>query len=199
MNSKANLILASKSPRRAELMKRLGIDFTVSVPCIDERVIPGEDPEALVTRLSNLKAMSILREHPSSIVLAADTVVALESRIFGKPESPAQALEFLQSLNGRVHTVYTGMCIADKNLVRHKCVSTHVHFGYFDDEVLKAYVATREGFDKAGAYAIQGIGAFLIESIEGSSSSVMGLPLYETIQMLASFNFPLFGKFKQKL
>lgn len=199
MISKTNLILASKSPRRAELMKRLGIDFLVDKPNVDERHLPHEDPETLVLRLSDAKAQYVLDRHPSSIALAADTVVALEDRIFGKPESPAEALEFLNALNGRVHTVYTGLTIADRNLIRHKCVKTYVHFGYFDNEVLKAYVATGEGMDKAGAYAIQGIGAFLIELIDGSASSVMGLPLYETTQMLASFNFPLFTKFKQKI
>ncbi|MDY6322376.1 MAG: Maf family protein [Succinivibrio sp.] len=192
-----DLILASGSPRRRELLSRLGLKFTVSVPKTDESSRPGESPADLVARLAALKARAIAAIRPEATVIAADTVVAVAGKALGKPGCAERAFSDLKALAGRTHEVFTGLHVASAGQEFCKTVRTAVSFGQFPDEVLKAYAETGEGFDKAGAYAIQGIGAFLISSINGSPSSVIGLPLEETARILCALGYPLFHEGKK--
>lgn len=178
------LILASGSPRRRELLSRLGISFEVITKNIDESAIAGESPADLVQRLSKDKALAVYQDHQGDIILAADTVVALEGKIMGKPHDENEAFEFLSRLTNRTHEVFTGICLINKAKINTQVVCTKVTFGHFDDDILRSYIATGEGADKAGAYAIQGQGAFLISSISGSPTNVIGLPMQEVTKLL---------------
>ena len=178
------LILASGSPRRRELLDRLGVAFDVITRNVDESIIAGESPSELVQRLSKLKAMAVASDHNDAVILAADTVVALDGKIMGKPHDRDEAFSFLSTLNGRTHEVFSGICVINKGIPSSEVVCTRVTFGHFDEEILKAYIATGEGDDKAGAYAIQGQGAFLISTILGSPTNVIGLPMQELTKLL---------------
>jgi len=177
------VILASGSPRRRFFLEQLGIEFTIRVAAVDETAQDDEEPEGFVLRLAGEKAAEIATESPASWVLAADTVVVLDHHILGKPSDAAEALSMLQRLAGRWHEVWTGFCMCRHDpqaMIKH-AVRTEVCFAALSDEVLKAYVATGEPLDKAGAYGIQGHGAFLVEQIRGSYSNVVGLPLAEVV------------------
>lgn len=185
-SGKQPIILASASPRRSELLRQIGIEFRVMVSDTDERVLEGERPADYVIRVARDKAMEILRrggtEEP---VLAADTAVVLDDAILGKPKDRAQAIDMLRSLSGRTHEVYSGVVLAlDKSRI-HSCLNvTRVCFASLDEEWIEAYCDTGEPMDKAGAYGVQGRAAEKISRIEGSFSGVMGLPLFETSQLL---------------
>ncbi len=183
------LILASGSPRRCELLARLGLFFEVVSKNIDESVIAGETPAELVQRLSQAKAQAVSQDHQDATILAADTVVALDGKIMGKPHDHQEAFAFLSQLNNRTHEVFTGVCLINKGQINTQVICTKVSFGNFSDDILKAYIVTGEGDDKAGAYAIQGIGAFLISSISGSPTNVIGLPMQEVTKMLIDAGF----------
>ena len=171
------LILASASPRRKYWLEAVGVPFEVAVQAIDEAALPGESPEDMVGRLSQGKAMAVAAAKPGRWVLAADTTVVLDQVILGKPKSPSDAARMLNLLQGRAHYVHTGVCLM-KDAGIHQFVDTaKVHIRPLTKEQIAWYVSTGEPMDKAGAYAAQGIAALFIERIEGSFSTVMGLPI----------------------
>lgn len=180
------LILASASPRRQEFLQRLSLDFQVAPAHIDETPETGEAPEAFVRRMALTKARHIARQHPETVVLGADTVVVLAGTIFGKPQDQEQALEILKRLQGRTHQVMTGFAVVSRQQAIEVIDAqiTQVAFDRFDDVVLRAYVDSGEPMDKAGAYGIQDRGAFLVRSITGSYSNVVGLPINAVVQTL---------------
>ena len=182
MSSK-RLILASGSPRRAELLRQIHLDFQVCPPDVDETPLPDEDPETYVLRMARTKAAAV-RLEPDTVVLAADTVVVLDNRILGKPAGRQAGIDMLLALGGREHLVMTAIAARAKESEASRLVSTRVRFVPVDEALASAYWATGEGADKAGSYGIQGIGGILAESITGSYSAVVGLPLPETEQLL---------------
>ena len=181
------LILASGSPRRAELMRNCGYEFTVLPSAADESGVAAEAPDELVKQLSLMKARSVFLSLPEerraeAVVMGSDTVVVLGNEILGKPRSRDEAAEMLRRESGRVNTVYTGLAIVrdrgDGELEISLCDSTDVHFRALSEEEIEAYVATGEPLDKAGAYGIQGVSSMFIERIEGSFFTVVGLPVH---------------------
>src|SRR5436189_2838150 len=184
------IVLASGSPRRRQLLEMLHIPFRVIPPDVDEHVLPGEAPDRYVTRLSRAKAEAVVARAPGELVLAADTTVVLDGAIFEKPTSPAHAVEMLSRLQGNTHEVMTAVAVArDGDLAQALDVS-RVTFRPADRPTIEAYVATGEPLDKAGAYAIQGLGAAVIGGGEGAFFGVMGLPLRLALDLLARFGRP---------
>ncbi len=184
-----NIILASQSPRRKELLGRMGIrDFETISPNVDESVFHGLPPEELVRRLSAEKAAAVAgRAGEDAIVIAADTVVALEGAVLGKPADELDAFKMLSALSGVRHQVYTGVtvCRGGEKQTAHEV--TDVTFRELSEEEIEHYIATGEPMDKAGAYGIQGYGALLIQGISGDYYNVMGLPVCRLSGMLARF------------
>lgn len=171
------LILASRSPRRAELLTSAGIAFEVLAADVDETPRPNEAPAAYVERLAREKALAVLALRPDARVLGADTTVTIDGEILGKPENEADAVRMLRLLAGRAHDVYTGVALASASAVHSAVDTTRVWFAPMTDEDISWYVATGEPVDRAGAYAIQGFAARFIPRIEGSYSNVVGLPV----------------------
>lgn len=180
-----NLILASASPRRAELLISAGIAFEVHPAEVDESPFPHETPEDLVQRLSLLKATTVSRQHPDHIVLAADTVVEHDGEILCKPATDQEALEMLQALSGDAHEVMTGftLCYPDGTSFS-QVVITEVEFRDLPREEIQRYVDSGEPMDKAGAYGIQAGAAGFVREIRGSYTNVVGLPLAEVLVQL---------------
>jgi len=181
------LILASSSPRRAEILANAGLSFSVLSSAVDESPFPGETPAALVQRLANAKAdLVTARAVGPAIVLAADTVVVTDDKILGKPGSTEDARGMLRQLSGRTHTVLTGVALVrlPDGLRRQFTESTLVHFRPMTDEELSSYLSTEEPYDKAGAYAIQGQAGRYISRIEGCYFNVVGLPLSRVLSEL---------------
>jgi septum formation protein len=205
--SKSRLILASKSPRRRQLLEGIGLKFIVVPASIDESIEADEDVESVVLRLAEEKAQVVADAHEDSYVLAADTVVvlsqndkekeeeisgeeeevAVRSAIFGKPRDSAEAKEMLYRLQGREHQVITGYCLNCKSdsFSASRIVETTVKMKPLSREEIEAYVATGEPLDKAGSYAIQGIGGAFVESLQGSYTNVVGLPVAQVISDLS--------------
>ena len=183
------IILASQSPRRKELLERMGIqDFETISPNVDESAFRGLPPEELVRRLSAEKAAAVAgRAGEDAIVIAADTVVALEGAVLGKPADELDAFKMLSALSGVRHQVYTGVtvCRGGEKQTAHEV--TDVTFRELSEEEIEHYIATGEPMDKAGAYGIQGYGALLIQGISGDYYNVMGLPVCRLSGMLARF------------
>lgn len=177
------LILASASPRRADLLDSANLDFEVRPAEIDESVRPGESPEAYVRRLSIEKAAAVAG--PDEVVVAADTTVEIDGEILGKPIDDADARRMLGLLAGAEHHVHTGVSVRANDRTRTVVVTTVVEFLPLDADAIERYVATGEPFDKAGGYAIQGAGGALVRRIDGSVSNVIGLPLDETLELLS--------------
>lgn len=184
------IVLASGSPRRKQLLEMLRIPFRVIPPDVDEHVLPGEKPDAYVRRLSRAKAQAVVARAPGDVILAADTTVVLGGRIFEKPTSPAHAVAMLELLQSRTHEVLTAVAVAEDGRLEQALDVSRVTFRPADRATLEAYVATGEPLDKAGAYAIQGLGAPLIERVEGDFFGVMGLPLRLALDLLAKFGRP---------
>ena len=186
-----NLVLASASPRRVSLLKQIGVVPDRIIPAnIDETPLMSELPRELVARLSARKAISVSKEHPGTFVLAADTIVACGRRILSKAETPEQALSFLRLLSGRRHRVVSGLTIVSpQGNVHERIVETHVIFKRLSLRELDLYLASSEWQDKAGAYGIQGLAAKFVRAINGSYSNVVGLPLFETSQLLEGIGF----------
>ena len=186
------IILASRSPRRVELLKQIGIESIVRPADVDETALAGELPEKYVQRVAKQKvivtAKNLKSEYANLPVLAADTTVALDGEILGKPENDAEAIEMLKKLSGSNHAVYTAVAVSLKGTVKVILSATMVEMMPLTDAMIKAYVATGEQRDKAGSYAIQGKAGAWIARIEGSYSGVMGLPLYETAKLLRDVN-----------
>lgn len=186
METKQKLILASTSPRRADLLQSAGLAFTVVRPDADEKQHPGETPVEYAVRTAREKAESV-PALSGTVILGADTVVAAEGRILGKPADAGDAKAMLRLLSGKMHEVITGVCLrsAGKTVCFH--TATAVLFRDLPEAEISAYVASGEPFDKAGAYAIQNGAAGMVRRIDGSYSNVVGLPLCETIEALENF------------
>jgi septum formation protein len=182
------LVLASRSPRRAELLRAAGIDFTVRAADVDETPQPNEDPRDYCVRLAKEKA-GALSASPDEIVLAADTTVVFGNEILGKPLDEADATRMLRGLSGRRHEVITAICLRCGNVVIADVESTAVWFAALSDSEIKEYVASGEPMDKAGAYGIQGLASKFIERIEGSYSNVVGLPVSLVYRRLKEFTW----------
>lgn len=180
------LILASASPRRRELLQRLGVTFECAPADIDEAPLAGELPRDYVQRMALEKARvgAVLHAPPEFAVLAADTTVVVDDEVLGKPRDYLHALAILARLSGRSHQVMTAVCLSNARDCSCQLVETEVEFVCLDLESCEAYLASDEPWDKAGAYAIQGLGGALVRSIKGSYSNVVGLPLSETWQLL---------------
>ncbi len=184
----APLILASASPRRRALLAQIGIAAEVEPAAVDETVRPGESPAAYVERIAAAKAAAVVRRRGAEVlVLAADTVVVAGGEILGKPASEAEAGALLARLGGRTHDVLTALCVRRGTRQAGRVASSRVTFAPLRPDEIAAYVATGEGDDKAGAYAIQGRAAMFVTHLAGSYSTVVGLPLYETRCLLAEF------------
>ncbi|MDO5547573.1 MAG: Maf family protein [Eubacteriales bacterium] len=181
-----NVILASQSPRRQELLQRLVPAFSVQPADIDESMDPAMAPEQAVCDLARRKARAIAGEHPQSLVIAADTIVVCDT-IFGKPEDEADAARMLRALAGRAHQVMTAVSVVGDGGEETRVSVTDVHFRPMSEQEIAAYIATGEPMDKAGAYGIQGAGSLFIERIEGDYYGVMGLPVCMLYQMLEKF------------
>ena len=181
------LVLASRSPRRYELLKQVGLDFDVIPSGIEEDYIKGESPRKHVLRLAEAKALDVGNQHPDRWVIAADTVVYVDHSILGKPKSREEAKKMLHRLSGKEHRVLTGFSVnnLEKGKEDREAVQTTVKIKKLTQAEMEWYIQTGEPFDKAGGYAIQGIGSFMIESIKGSYTNVVGLPICELIQMLS--------------
>ncbi|HEY6483202.1 MAG TPA: Maf family protein [Steroidobacteraceae bacterium] len=180
------LCLASASPRRLELLAQIGVACTVARAQIDETARPGEEAAGYVSRLAREKAASVRSTGQSGPVLAADTAVVLEGRIFGKPRDRADAIDMLGRLSGRTHAVLTAVALADAHGLVERLSVSSVRFRAIGAQECAAYWETGEPRDKAGGYAIQGFGAVFVQSLQGSYSGVMGLPLFETAELLRS-------------
>ena len=184
------LYLASSSPRRRDLLEQVGIYYVQLRPEIDETALNNESPAALVQRLARLKAeagLSMMDPDVPLPVLGADTVVVLQGKVFGKPDSEGAALSMLAQLSGQTHQVLTAVAVAVAGRTEVILSITKVTFKEISAEMARAYWRTGESQDKAGAYAIQGRAALFVEKIEGSYSGVVGLPLMETAELLMKF------------
>ncbi|MBN1542735.1 septum formation inhibitor Maf [candidate division KSB1 bacterium] len=177
--SAVRLILASKSPRRAALLAQVGFSIEIHSSDVDERSFAENDPIRHVTRLARMKTEQVARAYGEAVIIGADTVVVLDGRILGKPESPDEAVEMLNGLNGRVHDVYTGIALIQKPTDRLVMAfeRTGVHFSHLDRREIEDYVASGEPMDKAGAYGIQGRAALFVDRIDGCYFNVVGFPL----------------------
>ena len=183
---KNRLILASRSPRRYDLLKQMGLDFEV-IPCtVKEDFVQGESPREHVIRLAEAKVLDVGNRFPENWVIGADTIVYVDGIILGKPKSREEAMDMLKRLSGKEHRVLTGISVRHSNEGKGECeaVETAVRMKSLSQVEMDWYIGTGEPFDKAGGYGIQGIGSFMIESINGSYTNVVGLPLCELIQML---------------
>ena len=185
------IILASGSPRRRELLNTLGLSFTVH-PARGEEMAPlGAGPEEIVKALSKAKAEEVAREFPDKLIIAADTIVYLDGRVLGKPKDEDDAKAMLSKLSGRAHEVYTGVTVisGDKTICEAEC--TKVFFREVSAEEIDSYVASGDPMDKAGAYGIQGKAALMVERLEGDYFNVMGLPLCRLGKMLRTIGVRL--------
>ena len=171
------IILASGSPRRRELLELLGMRFEVRPAADEETPHPVEEPAAFAVRAARAKAELVAQDHPRSPVLASDTVVEIDSAILGKPVSTAEARAMLRLLSGRIHQVHTAVALMVNGRCRSLLDTADVRFRPLDDRTIDWYVATAEPMDKAGAYAVQGAGGLLVESVTGSPQTVIGLPI----------------------
>lgn len=198
-----SIVLASASPRRKDLLERCGFSVKITPAEIEEVPMEGESPDNYVKRMARAKTLATVervrqtlypeKHVPNSMldapvrwVLGADTAVVLEGQIIGKPRDPEDAAAMLEALSGRTHIVMTGFCLYDmyKNKEGLQAVTTEVHMKVLSHGEIEKYVASGEGLDKAGGYAIQGVGAYMIDSINGSYTNVVGLPLAQVVEMM---------------
>jgi septum formation protein len=183
------LVLASQSPRRAELIGRLGLAFETLPADIDESYLRGETPPAHAERLSREKALKIAANRPEALVVGSDTIVVIDGEVLGKPRDRAHAVEMLGRLSGREHEVCTGIAVAHAGRVESGLERVRVRFRALDARACEEYVATGEPMDKAGAYGIQGFGSALVEGIEGDYFAVMGLPVVRMLSLIERFGW----------
>lgn len=192
MSDTPMIYLASRSPRRGELLGQIGVTFAVLPSDVDESVRPDESPEHYVLRLAREKALVCAQRLAADglvdrPILAADTTVCIDGMILGKPENDADAAAMLRRMSDRWHAVHTAIAVAQGNRVETALSSTQVEMARLSEEDIAAYIASGEPRDKAGSYGIQGLAGAFIRRIEGSYSGVMGLPIYETSQLLKQF------------
>ena len=188
-NNVKAIILASASPRRKELLERIGLKFEVEPSNYEESISSELGPHELAKSLSLEKAKLVAQNHKNTLVIAADTFIVFESRILGKPRTETEAKEMLKTMNGKPHSVITGFTIidTDSNKALSRSVETKVHLRQLSSNEIDAYVRSKEPLDKAGAYAIQGLGAVIVEKIEGDFFNVIGLPLSALTESLKEF------------
>ncbi len=180
-----DLILASQSPRRQQLLAALGLTFIVDAADVDETPLPGEEPDAMVCRLCRVKAQAVAERCPGRVVLAADTTVVLDGALLGKPANSAEAVTMLRALRGRTHQVFTAVCVAADGTLMSRFSRSDVIMRPYSDAEIAAYVATGDPLDKAGAYAIQHPLFAPVAAWEGCYAGIMGLPLRLVKAMLA--------------
>lgn len=187
------IILASSSPRRADLLRQIGLPFDICVRPVDESCPPGLPPHVLVEVLAARKAAAVAETAGEGLIIGADTVVVRRKQVLGKPDDENEAVRMLQNLSGGAHAVFTGLALLDaasgRSLVRHE--KTRVHFKRLAEDEIRRYVATGEPLDKAGSYGAQGRGAVFVRGIEGCYSNVVGLPLSLLAEMLKEFGRPV--------
>lgn len=181
------IVLASASPRRAQLLQQIGVAFEAQAADVDETPRTGEAPEALTRRLALAKAQVLAHRQPGALVIGADTVVAQADDVFGKPRDRAHALHMLTRLSGCTHRVCTGIAVVSASAQASHVSVSEVRMGELTPAAIEAYWASGEPRGKAGAYAIQGLGAVFVEHLAGSYSAVMGLPLHTTARLLRDF------------
>lgn len=194
----SEIILASASPRRRELLRNMGLDFSIIVSDADEDTVDTSvPPEIYVQELALLKATATAKrvlDRKNALIISADTVVVYDNKILGKPKDEVEARAMLKMLSGKIHQVYTGFCVLRMKDAMTVCksVCTHVRFKKLTDEKISKYIATKEPMDKAGAYGIQGLGAMLIDAIQGDYFNVVGLPVSELADILENeFNLQI--------
>lgn len=182
------IVLASESTRRVDMLRTLGISFSIIPPDIDERKKKEETIREYVLRIASEKARKVGTHFPDKWVIGADTIVVHRGRVLGKPKTEANAMEMLKALRGKWHKVYTAYCILNtsKNVSFQDVVETKVFIKDLTDEEIRRYINTSEPFDKAGSYAVQGKGGFMVKEIKGSYSNVVGLPICEIAEVLLS-------------
>ena len=192
------IILASQSPRRAELIARLELSFDVLPADIDESYLPHESPPDHAERLAREKAQVVARTHPHALVVGSDTIVVVDGDVLGKPRDRAHAVEMLRRLSGREHEVCTGVAVAHRGRVESGLERVRVRFRALDERACEEYVATGEPMDKAGAYGIQGFGSAIVEGIEGDYFAVMGLPVVRMLRLFERHGWRYgFGKLER--
>lgn len=189
MSTPPPLVLASQSPRRAELIGRLGLTFETFPADIDESYLPHETPPAHAERLAAEKARKIAALRPDALVVGSDTIVVVDGDVLGKPKDDAQAVEMLMRLSGREHEVCTGVAVAMGGRTESGLERVRVRVRTLDRRACEQYVATREPMDKAGAYGIQGYGSSIVEGIEGDFFAVMGLPVVRMLGLIERFGW----------
>ena len=181
------LILASGSPRRKELLALVTPDFAVKVSDVDESAITAPTPAGLAKALARAKCLAVAETEPEALVLGSDTVVEFEGEVFGKPKNRQDAQRMLQALSGKRHYVHTGVCMAQGDHIENFVVSSAVDFFPIEEADLQGYIDTKEPYDKAGGYAIQGHAAVWCKGIEGCYYNIMGLPVSQVAQALKKF------------
>lgn len=184
MTDSPRLILASQSPRRAELLSRLGLAFEIVPADIDESYLGHEMPADHAERLAREKAIAIARLYPDALVIGSDTIVIIDGDVLGKPRDAGEAVHMLRRLGDREHQVLTAVAVVWGTRIHSAVEPVRVRFRPLSDRECEEYVATGEPMDKAGAYGIQGFGSALVESIDGDYFAVMGLPVVRTLQLL---------------
>ena len=190
-----SIILASKSPRRQELLKLLGLEFTVHTADIDEHMDPSLPPEQEVARVSAEKARAVAKDcAEEDIIISADTIVVIDGQILGKPKSEADAIRMLNLLSGRRHEVMTGLTVLSGGQSQTRVVRTGIEFRRLTDREIDAYVATGEPMDKAGAYGIQGRASIFVSHLDGDYFCVMGLPVCTLAGMLRDAGVRILGQ-----
>ena len=192
-----HLILASGSPRRRQLLELIGVAFDVIPADVDEVPQAGEDPRAFASRAARDKAFEVARRVPGRPVLGADTVVEIESEILGKPGSAEDAAAMLRRLSGQSHLVHTALALVIEDECHELVDSAQVEFVDLSDETIRWYVATGEPMDKAGAYAIQGIGGLLVARVDGSPHTVVGLPVHRLPELFAEHDLDFWSRLKE--
>ena len=188
------LILASSSPRRRQLLELIGLPFLVIPPMADEQPQAGEDPTSFVRRAARDKALEVAHRHPDEPVLGADTVVEIDRTILGKPGTPDVAEEMLRTLSGREHLVHTAVALVNDGRCHDLIDTAHVRCVNFTEQVISWYVSTGEPLDKAGAYAVQGLGGLLVEKVEGSPNTVVGLPIHRLPELFEAHNLDFWNR-----
>jgi septum formation protein len=188
------LILASSSPRRRQLLELIGLPFQVVPPEADEEPLPGEEPISFVRRAARDKALEVAHRQPGGTVLGADTVVEIDRTILGKPGSPDVAEEMLRTLSGREHLVHTAVALVNDGRCHDLIDTARVRCVDFNEQVISWYVSTGEPLDKAGAYAVQGLGGLLVKSVEGSPYTVIGLPIHRLPELFAAHNLDFWSR-----